>query len=299
MLLLVLSIIADELAPIEEDNIDSEQKTLINQFNYMKHTIVRIHECNRKEMLKTFQSRFKKLIQKSSVYPYLSCKFSKDDISLLKPEIPDLSKLSSQYFHIQKNMRTLFFTDFIPFCYEFLAEINRQCIMQTGPRKCFNSCSLAYMFNKLDPSVKFATENCININFFESISNPDISFTYLLNSLEAMVSENSNNSIEFIRKCLYFNPGFFFDVSKEQNIRDFYHIITYFFKHYGTSCYSRDVELFSSYVSKIIKPQIKKAKVIIKVLIKYYQPYLIIDVDAGYSYCPANKFCNRFITYRT
>ncbi|KAF7685670.1 hypothetical protein CDIK_3581 [Cucumispora dikerogammari] len=196
-------------------------------------------------------------------------------------------------------MRKLFFTDFIPFCYEFFTNINRMILVEQKKGGCFHYLSLSKMFSELDSSNNFSKANDINMKFIEDISDPDISFTYLLNILESIVEEHSGNSTELIRKCLYFNPGFVFDVKNIQNIRDFYHTITYFFKYYGADLlYTHDAKTVSCYYAKIINTRILNAAEVFKLLIDYYQEHLIISIRSEYISSIEVCFGTRFKEYR-
>ncbi|KAF7693587.1 hypothetical protein CDIK_2280 [Cucumispora dikerogammari] len=299
MLSLSLFIMSANNTPSKYDLSQKKQQAYLELFNDMKLSISKIHDY-RKQMLEKFRTKFKELTENYFKSSDFEQKFSSADALILEQDEPDLSKLSPQYFSIQKVMRKLFFTDFISFYCEFFSSINRIILKEQEEGGRFHNATLWKMFDKLDSSNNFAKANDLNKKFIEFIETrifPDISFTYLRNILESIVEKHSGNSTELIRKCLYFNPSFVFDVKSEQNISEFYHIIIYFFKHYEGEPYICDSEELKSHVASTQIP-IEKAVSFLKVLIDHYKEYLIINIKLEYKSCRRLGFNPRFEKYK-
>ncbi|KAF7692966.1 hypothetical protein CDIK_2346 [Cucumispora dikerogammari] len=205
---------------------------------------------------------------------------------------------SLEYGSIKLRLRKLFFTDFISFSYEFFLKTRSQVKVYQIEKCCFNKDTIREIFMGLIPTKEFADLNGIDIDFLETIYKQDIDFTFLLNKLEEMVKEHTGLETNTVRKILYLNKDFSFDINDVQAIRDFYHIITYFLSLYGLEKYSRDSEAFSLLFSRNNVPRFRiDCPRVIKELIKNYQDYLIIDVESEFEASNRPETDPRFIKY--
>ncbi|KAF7696519.1 hypothetical protein CDIK_1802 [Cucumispora dikerogammari] len=278
--------------------VEIKQNKCLEMFKRMKEKTLEIHE-KRKKLLKDFESEFKYLIDEYfPIPPYGTWTFKKKDITMLELENWVLSDQSLGFQCIKTNMRKLFFTDFVSFCYKFEAEINSMVIEEMKDGHCFDEDYLYEMFSGLNFLKEYSKTDNINIDFLENVQQLDINISFLLYKLQTMVEEHTGNSIEVIRMCLFYNPGFSFDVNENRNIRDFCSVITFFLKYYGADYYTWDKKRVSSFIPRPPHCVFLDEYKVIKVLIDHYQKYLIVDIESEYK--ASNDSINdaRFTTYR-
>ncbi|KAF7692208.1 hypothetical protein CDIK_2451 [Cucumispora dikerogammari] len=282
---------------VEYDCVETKQEKLLKMFRRIKTKVLEIHN-ERLKKVKEFDRKFEKLISEYFVQPYEAWIFPAEDIDLFMSTEPKKNSHTLKFFSIQKIMRKLFFSDFIAFFYEFSTKINTMILVENGRGRCFNYQTLTEVFEELDSSQQFAEKNEVNMGFLETVALKDISFIYLLERLEKMIRKRTGNSRDMIRKCLFMNPGFSFDVSENKNIQDFFHVISHFLTYYSPRFSIKEEEVFCYNMSRVICYRLLDVREVLKLLIKYYQEYLRINICLEYETCSEPLIDPRFIEYR-
>ncbi|KAF7695747.1 hypothetical protein CDIK_1933 [Cucumispora dikerogammari] len=218
---------------------DTNQIRLLKMLNEVKAKALEIHN-ERNKIIHKFNIKFEQLVNNYFKPPLKLWALSQSDMNILDEKDSKLIDLPLRYLCIQRMLRKLFFTDFIPFCYEYNFRINVLIRNEQEPGGYFNCHYLNNIFKKLNPSLKFSATVCANMNFFSTLKPTAISFSCLLEKLEDLVETRTGNSKEFIRRCLYYTPRGLFDVCRAVNGGLFCHTVSFFLHRSDQECSRRE-----------------------------------------------------------
>ncbi|KAF7701604.1 hypothetical protein CDIK_0686 [Cucumispora dikerogammari] len=194
----------------------------LEEYNTYKKSVLNFY-IRRRKMASIFESKFNRLVEDAFVLPHSSLN-----------NISHMYEREKQYMNtalplkvilIQKKLRKLFFSDLISYYYEFLFSINTEIYKEIDGNLVFRKEYYLSFLAHLVKNTPFAAQNNINFAFIKPMVEQDYPFEYFLNILEDLIMTRTGNSKEVIRKCVYLERSFYFDVMNEKKISEFYKII--------------------------------------------------------------------------
>ncbi|KAF7699587.1 hypothetical protein CDIK_1154 [Cucumispora dikerogammari] len=199
---------------------DKRQTHLKETFINLKGNLLKAQK-KRVVMEKEFDKRIERLLNKHFPDTEQGWRLSSEDF---QEKDGKYSKTRSKKFYdVQSRLMKLFYNDLVSFCYKYFSTI-KYTVLENNANTIYESFYKKIKIHRdLIVLSRIADETDIIERSFYATKPHDSSFSYLLERLEQMIALRTNNSVLNVRRCLYSEWKFSFDVDDFGNIHEFFH----------------------------------------------------------------------------
>ncbi|KAF7686590.1 hypothetical protein CDIK_3117 [Cucumispora dikerogammari] len=270
-------------------------------FSDYKTTVQKIQK-DMEMMVEDFDKKFEKYISVFTITPNKS-PFLIKEYNCMQSTSYDI-EVELKYLCLRQWLRRLFFGEFILFFNEFNTRVYLSIIKNQKPEKCLNFHSVKKLVYSVYNEPCFSAEKRTAFDFLsiDKSKYKNYNFLFFLKKLEDLVIKHTNNTRENLRKCLYYDRGFSFDVNSDENIMQIYSLYMASLSFYIPFCpEEKTLCLSGSYYYYLDKcfPRFKSDKKDLRQKFsEIYSGYINLDIVLEYDNCLQKTEDSRFQLYR-